>query len=238
MSKLDKKIISIAIIAIMMVMNLMPVVSYAATTDDIIKDPILKKEFFDENKDGKISKDEVENCHWLTIEEGVKDLSGLEYLTKLYEISYYYDGTTIDFSPVVKENITFFNIHVKPGITKVNFDFLKDFSNVEFLNIYAENKAKIDLSGIEEYSNIKDLCINNIEVENLNNISKLTNLEYLSVDNFEQEIFTIDLTGIEKLTKLTGIYFDNVNIKNVNTIGKLINLENLQLRNCKRICRC
>lgn len=232
MSKFDKKVISFIIIMVMMLTSVMPVISKAATGESVIKDPILAEEFYDENGDGIISKEEVAAIGYIYISAGVKDLTGLEYATGLYEMSYEYSGNTIDFSPIPKENIFRFYLEIPEGVTKVNFDFLKEFPNVKYFSIWSKNAVKLDLTGLEQYTQIEQLELENIEVPDFKALSKFTHLKGLTINSEEG---TTDVSGIEKLTQLDHLCIYKREIKNASAIGKLTNLFGLTLSGCTGI---
>lgn len=233
MSKIDKKIISTILVMFILLSNFMPVISKAATAENVIKDPILAQQFYDENGDGAISKEEAQSQKWLTIKSEVKDLSGVEYATELYGISYEYGKNQLDFSPIVKENIEDFYITIMPGTTKVDLGFLAQFPNVTSLSLYSAEKVSVDLTGIEKHTNLEYLSLTNIDVSNLKSISKLTKLESLNMYLYSgNERTKLDLAGIENLTNIKSLSITLKDIANISNISKLANLEMLTLDGC------
>lgn len=71
--------------------------------------------------------------------------------------------------------------------------------NLKFLEYWLSN------NGLKEKLTIKKLVLNGTEIDNLDCLSELTNLEYLTCTNSN----LTDLKGIEKLINLTDFYCQN-----------------------------
>ena len=129
MSKLDKKIMSIFVVLILLASFIMPSISLAAEEEIVIKDSALK-EALDKNKDGKVTKQEVEETRYISISKDVKNLDGLEHATNLESMDIEYVGQSYDFS---KLNLCKF---ISSCCRRRNKCRCFIFKNIEKRNIY------------------------------------------------------------------------------------------------------
>lgn len=232
MSKIDKRIISLVLIMLLALSYAMPVVSKATTAQSVIKDKILESQFVDVNKDGIISKEDVENTRYIEIPAGVRDLSGLEYAKNIKTLEYTYDGTKLDFSPLNQEAIEYLTLNIQTKTIPNIEELLGNYSDLNSLQIKTLEKANVNLTILKKHPNLEFLELNNVNVSNLNDIVNLKNLTTLGICNSG---VTVDLTNIDKLTKLDYIYIEGCSVKNLNGIGKLTQLLDLALTNCTGI---
>ncbi|MBQ7974635.1 MAG: M6 family metalloprotease domain-containing protein, partial [Clostridia bacterium] len=85
----------------------------------------------------------------------------------------------------------------------------------------------LDLTGLEQLSNLQNLTLNNCIVEDLPTIGNLTKLKHLELANNEIE----DINPIGKLTNLTYLGLANNKIEDISPIGNLTNLTHIELTN-------
>ena len=131
-----------------------------ATTDEIvnIKDSKLKAELltYDTNKDGELSKAEMESIMELELEnKGIIDLSGLENAVNLTNLS------------LSNNNIS--DISALSKLTKLQF-------------LYLSNCNITDITALKDMTNLYSLNLSHNNIENisaLSNIAKIIKLEKL-----------------------------------------------------------
>lgn len=144
---------------------------------------------------------------------------------------------------VLKREITDFSfLNKMPNLTKfwyANLDYENatkdrigsiDFSNsqkVDWIQISGTNLK--DLSGFSKI-NPRTLSIQDNEIEDISDLSDMTNLVRLDLDN--NKISNID-GKLDKLQDLVTLYLRNNPVENISSLGKLSNLEALHLRKTK-----
>ena len=234
MSKLDKKVISLVLVMIMLLMNLAPVVN-AATTDIVtIKDANLLEILlsYDKNKDGKLSKGELEKIKNLYLYKEVSDLTGLEYATNLSSLSLRFKGNTPDFSKMNLSKLFYLSLDLEDS-SKKDLTFLSKCTNLFSLSINGTDNTPVNISGIENCKELKDIYISQVAINDLSQLSKITGLEslYFSfVSGSGKSNF--DLNNIDKLTELHQLGMYNANVKNLSGLKKLTKLTDVSFNNC------
>ena len=196
MSKLDKKIMSIFVVLILLASFIMPSISLAAEEEIVIKDSALK-EALDKNKDGKVTKQEVEETRYISISKDVKNLDGLEHATNLESMDIEYVGQSYDFSKLNLDYVNLF-LRVAGGVTNVDVSFLKTLKNVTYIT-FNENgtseKVNINFAELKDISTLKDLSIYGdlLAPSNLDEIKQLSQIESLGIYGASDNVFPIDL---------------------------------------------
>ncbi len=232
MSKLDKKIMSIFVVLILLASFIMPSISLAAEEEIVIKDSALK-EALDKNKDGKVTKQEVEETRYISISKDVKNLDGLEHATNLESMDIEYVGQSYDFS---KLNLDYVNLYLRVagGVTNVDVSFLKTLKNVTYIT-FNENgtseKVNINFAELKDISTLKDLSIYGdlLAPSNLDEIKQLSQIESLGIYGASDNVFPIDLKGISTMQNLNRVSLNGLKISNANELGKLKNLTNINI---------
>ena len=232
MSKLDKKIMSIFVVLILLASFIMPSISLAAEEEIVIKDSALK-EALDKNKDGKVTKQEVEETRYISISKDVKNLDGLEHATNLESMDIEYVGQSYDFS---KLNLDYVNLYLRVagGVTNVDVSFLKTLKNVTYIT-FNENgtseKVNINFAELKDISTLKDLSIYGdlLVPSNLDEIKQLSQIESLGIYGASDNVFPIDLKGISTMQNLNRVSLNGLKISNADELGKLKNLTNINI---------
>ena len=228
MSKLDKKIISLILVFLLLSINFIPIVNATSYDEVIIKDEILKEkilESYDRNKDGKMTKEEMERITYLQIDSDIKELNGLEYATRLEDVIYNYSGQNVDFSKIT----TNAKISVYIDSDTKDTSNLSNIKNIFSIN-YAYNGKNMDFSKIDTDS-VNDITINIGENDNID-ISFLKvfkNLNSFYISNNKEQNIEIDFSHLEANDKLEALIIRNINIKNLSQIKQLTNLRYLSI---------
>ena len=233
MSKIDRKIISIVVIAILVLSVLMPTISFAAATDTVeIKDAALKQQvlfYADLNDDGILTKKEMENLDHLYIPSSVADFSGLEYATNLEDIRYTVLNEIPDLTPI--SHVPYLGLEFSNDGT-IDLNSLKVMKKLEYLSIsaYGENVNVTDYSVLAEIETLTSLDIfGDIIPTNMDQLKKITSLKELYLATGSETRPELDLTDISKLTNLVSLWISAVNLKNVSEISKVEKLDYLYL---------
>ncbi len=242
MSNTDKKIVSILLLCIMIISILMPTLTFAAVNDEIIKDSKLKDELIrlgvDSNNDKIITKQEIEKykTSYMNIPEGVKDLTGLEYIQDLEYISMYYNDKDMNFGKII-DKITEICINFKEKDQQANYDFnfLKKFKNLKSVEIYGgytsnEPNRNFNLGVLNEIKTLERILITNINGEvNVKDIK-----DCINVKDLEIIAKNIDFAGISNFNKLNNLRIERAEeIKNIKEIEKLTTLKEVSIYNSK-----
>ena len=231
MQKLDKKIISFVLIAILILANFAPIVNAAGDEIVTIKDEKLLESimYYDKNSDGKLSKSEMENITDLYISPEVTDLTGLEYATNVRDLSVCFASDSLDFSKMSLDKVDSLMLQYYDS---VDLSIIEKCSNITYLNINTYQMASPELKNLNKCTKLERLNLNNILFSNFTKLSGLTNLEFIHMryDASNEKVDT-DLTGIENLVNLKEIEMTNANFKNINSLGKLSQLTRVELSN-------
>ena len=92
-----------------------------------------------------------------------------------------------------------------------------------------DTKKITDISGLEAFTNLSKLILDNNNVQNLEKLSQMKGLRSLSL----KSCGLTDLSALKTVTNLIQLDVSNNNISNIDAISSLTNLENLQLSNNK-----
>lgn len=237
MSKLDKKIMSIFVVFLLLASFIMPNITLAATEEITIEDSALKEILLqnaDTNKDGKLSKEEMENLGTISLNADVKNLNGLEYATGLYYITIDYTGQSYDFSKLNAKDVNV-SISVGQNITKVDLSFLstfKDLKNVTITEAYAKEKIEVNYEALKNISTLYSLTVMGTYLlpSNIETITSLAQLGYLSLSaSTSNDKVEMDLKGISNMKNLEVLNLTSLKLNNASEIGKLTELTSLGL---------
>ncbi|WP_143019010.1 leucine-rich repeat domain-containing protein [Chryseobacterium taihuense] len=116
-------------------------------------------------------------------------------------------------------------------------------------NLDLTQKNITDISGIEDFKNLKELILNRNYIQDFSPVNKLEKLEILGISQ-NQNPPTIDLSKIKNLQRLYGamsnlkdiklndrikiLYLGSNNFTNFDA-SKYVNLESLELDGCKKL---
>lgn len=199
-----------------------------------IKDSKLKAELlsYDTNKDGELSKNEMQNITYLYIDnKGITDLTGLEHAINLENLSLDNNNIT-DISALA-------NLRALKYLTIIDTDIsdisaLKNLTSLE--SLWLTNNNITDISPIANLYNLEYLRADDNKISNISCLKNLKNIKYLflsdnniadiSVISNLNNIVTLDMSynnikdiiAIANLPKLIDIYFSNNQITDISTI--------------------
>ncbi|MCR3761663.1 Ig-like domain-containing protein [Clostridium felsineum] len=145
------------------------------------------------------------------------------------------DGRTISSNVTVtnKTIISFGSVYVEDSIltalygndNTVKHVYTSDIPKLEHLSVSGYYRfGHPDLSGIEYFTNLKDLSLTNNYVDNISKLSALTNLENLTLDSNP----VTDISPIKNLTNLKSLTLGTEQYSNKDTIAVLKALPNLK----------
>lgn len=171
----------------------------------------------------------------LTLGNNVSDINAISEMKNLKELHIALNGLNVDISPLKKlKNIETLEISKAHGnnqsgyeyISKLDFDTISTLSSLKTLTI---NDLNPDIKEFEQLSQIKGLQSLAIEgngkIDDLSWISKLTDLETLSLYN----IAIADISPLSGLNKLESLNLHGNSIKDITAIQTLTNLKQLLL---------
>lgn len=233
MKKTEKKVISMALLMSILFTMLMPSISSAAG-EVTIKDSKLKEaiaEQVDDNEDGIITEEEMKNLETIVIPEGVTDLTGLEYATKLSGIEVEYSNTMPDFSGVGAMDVSVV-IGSVPD-TMVKLDFLKDIENVSsisIINLSDEDYIEVEYGYkcLKEIKTLQQLVLSGVTPSTMEDIGQISGLESLIINRGSFDGM-ICFTGIENLTNLSSLTIFGATVPDISEVGQLRNLSELMI---------
>lgn len=166
-----------------------------------IKDSKLKTELlkYDINKDGELSKNEMQNIRELRITDnkGITDLTGLEYATNMEGIDFM-DNKITNISP------------------------LANLKSLKYLVIMNANIS--DISPLASLTSINNLSLYNNNITDISALANLKSLKYLTISDNNVS----DISTLANLTFLESLWLDNNQITDISSIANLINLEDLR----------
>ncbi|GAB6445211.1 hypothetical protein bcgnr5390_37020 [Bacillus luti] len=155
-----------------------------------------------------ITKEDLLKVKKLTITDGeksgIKDLSGLEYMENL-------------------ENLTLEKLELK------NIDFISNLKNLKSVNL-ADNKIE-NLEPLAKLEKVEALNISNNNARNIKPLFALKSLKRL--DASANKINNESLQGIQQLTNLDSLIVNNNNISNLDEISNISKLFELEIKENK-----
>lgn len=104
-------------------------------------------------------------------------------------------------------------------ITQSNLD------SIVYLDLSKKNISNI--TGIRNFKKLATLYLNDNNISNINEISELTNLNFLRLDNNNIK----NISGLNDLTKLQTLYLYDNQITDITVVHKLLNLTCLNVAN-------
>ncbi len=230
----SKKIRCVLSILFTLILLLNPCISsvsvYATSTEEIVQfnDSELETQLvysYDINGDGKLSKAEMEGIYYLSLNEGennIRDLTGLEYATNLYDLQII-DLWVTDFG-VLKNLPSLQNLYISSrDLTDISS--LEEVTNATSLNLYTENLQ--DITPLAKLTNLQSLDLYTDRVVDLSVLKSLNNLISLSLTSYTE------YTDIDVLGELTNLESLSINLSNsyISDISSLASLENLKRLN-------
>ncbi|EIM8285797.1 LapB repeat-containing protein [Listeria monocytogenes] len=224
------KIIKVGICSVMVMVPLSQVslTGFAAeepglkASQDIVNipDPELKKQinlhFTGHTAESDITEAQMASLTYLDLEEGITDLTGLEYLTGIQIFSLERFSASLE---PIKNLTTLKRIHIIDGenITSDMIPELSALTNLEWLTI---SNTKVDNAILPKVSNLPNLT--NLYLGGNKGITKLDGLNSLpKLTDFNASFCRIDdFSGIEKFPSLTNFNgehqrFEAAEIKNI-----------------------
>ncbi|WP_270606150.1 leucine-rich repeat domain-containing protein [Bacillus mobilis] len=176
--------------------------------DKKLKEHINKNSLGRADLNTPITKEDLLKVKTLKITDGqnngIRDLSGLEYMTNL-------------------EDLTLEKFELK------NIDFISDLKNLKSVNV-ANNKIE-SLEPLVKLGKIEALNISNNNVKNLETLFTLNSLKKLNIS--ANKINNESLQGIQQLTNLDSLIVNNNNISNLDEISNLPKLFELEIKENK-----
>ena len=182
----------------------------------------LIEQGIDTNQDGIITEEEVNNFQneflYISAGDDELDLTGIEYLTNLEQLSIYTNRNDIDFQPLNSVNkLRKLNLsgNIQNIDTLQNVVQLKELS----LNFYDVN-SNADLSAIENMTNLESLSLY-IYNEDISVVKKLKKLKTLNIEGRYNRILTNDVIKmIEGLSELETLNLSNINAEDLSRTRK------------------
>ncbi|ELA3158358.1 LapB repeat-containing protein [Listeria monocytogenes] len=206
------KIIKVGICSVMVMVPLSQVSfpSFAAeepglkASQDIVNipDPELKKQlnlsYFEQAPDADITEAQMAKIKGFIVDEGVTDLTGLEYLKNVEEMQLY-------------------NLDV------TSYEPIKSLDSLKTLYLFGKNVTSDKLPDLSGLTNLTLLDMNSSSIDNatLSKISNLPNLVKLYI-NYNPGI--TKLSDLKNLPKLQELYADNCRIDDFRGVGELPSL--------------
>ncbi|EAC4617469.1 LPXTG cell wall anchor domain-containing protein, partial [Listeria monocytogenes] len=91
--------------------------------------------------------------------------------------------------------------------------------------VIAYSKGIVDISGMENLTNLSNLYLERNQISDINSLANLTNLQLLALDNNQIS----DVSPLANLTKLAVLYLYNIQISDISPLANLTNLQTLNL---------
>ncbi|MGM0876412.1 MAG: fibronectin type III domain-containing protein [Bacillota bacterium] len=179
-------------------------------------------------------------------ESDIKDLSGLEYASNLYDFYLYGNAFTLDLAPL-KDLQELYFVYIDDAPIK-SYSILKEFKNVNSLTIVNNNLSDISfLSGMKK---VQDITLNNNSIQDISALSSLTKLNFINLANnsiedltplstLNENLFYLDvsgnpikdISGIAHFESLFELILDETMISDLTPLLSLSSLEYVSLYN-------
>ncbi|MEC5239096.1 leucine-rich repeat domain-containing protein [Bacillus mycoides] len=192
-----------------------------------------------ENLNTPITKEDLLKVKSLIVVEtkskGIKDVSGLEYMTNL-------ENLTLE--EVKLENIQFISKLRQLKSLSITYGELEDIgplAELEHVEILSLRNNKIsDLSPLSQMKKIKMLDLNSNYIKDIKPLFTVTTLRTLTVAN--NQISNANLAGIEQLKNVKNLSLSNnglTNIEHITSMKKLVELDlsKNELKNIESLLR-
>ena len=179
-------------------------------------------------------------------ESDIKDLTGLEYATNLYDFNLVGNAYTLDLAPL-KGLTELSSIYIEDAPIK-SYAMLNELKNLISLSIVNNNLGDISfLSGLKK---VQDLTLNNNQIQDISVLSSLKRLSFVNLANNNIEdlaplnassgsLYYLDVSGnpisdissIAQLENLIELILDETLITDLKPLLNLSNLETVSLFN-------
>ncbi|MDU6522156.1 leucine-rich repeat domain-containing protein, partial [Clostridium sp.] len=147
--------------------------------------------------------------------EGLQDLTGLENLTNMEELKIASCGNLIDITPLT--NMTKM---VYLDITNNKVESIIPLINMtELRKVHAGNNLISDLTPLMGASNLSELLVYKNKIENITPLTNLTELNYLRLDDIDNNGLVEDITPLKNLNKLKKLHINGNKIRDINPLS-------------------
>lgn len=140
------------------------------------------------------------------------------------------NGDLNDISAIEGLNLTTLTLRNLYGLSY--FDYIESLTHLRKLNISGNSSMSFDLVILKELSNLEELSLSDIDLENTGALNQLVSLQSLQLSRTGLEIIP-PLYNLEQLQSFT--VQDNYELADVTALDGLVNLENLVIYNSKYI---
>lgn len=167
----------------------------------------------------------------LTLHGSLNNLSTLKELKQIQrlELNTNSSNSNIDFNSIKSlDNLEF--LEIGGYINNINFSEIKNLKNLKELSIYPYYyiNETIDFQSLSELNNIEKLTLNNINLESLNGLEKLTSIKTLALKiDFDKKV-KVDGKTLAKMDNIQNLTLYNIN-EDIDWIKNLKNLKQLNL---------
>ena len=202
--------------------------------DDELKQCILNN--CDENKDGKVTKSEIEKL--TSIYVNGRNFDGMQYAINLEELSINYGFSNLEYNLSALTNLPKLKKITIWGYSDQKYSDFAELANINSLEEITLSNLQIlqgDFDKLGKLPNLKkaqiwlgSLISKDKKVE-ISEISKLTNIEELEITNSAYDNLYLDTNYLKPLTKLNKINFRNVSVINEDEIANCRNLQNITI---------
>lgn len=192
----------------------------------------------------------LQNCHQLKDLilwecNSVNDINGLSYLDNLETLTMHFDVYDISAlsSLVNLKSLTITSSgleDITPISNLVNLESLKIDANNPYSNTSWSGLTKLttveayceDIDFLEGATNIKELILTGVNLDDISVVGTLVNLEKLTLENC---IYLQDISALSELSNLKELSITGLSsIENISVIGTLSNLKELKI-SCEKI---
>lgn len=209
-------------------------------------------------REGDITYGMLKNVGSLSINDNIKDFSSFKYLTGLSTIELGSEYSGVDSTELLKY------IPNKDKVKKLviydcpieNLEEIKEFNNIEILELHECNELK-DILSINNFPKLSELTLDTCEglthgrytffdsnpyeyeyedtvfVDGISTINELTNLHYLEIRNCPDIRDLPDMSNLTQLEELEIMSCDD--FMDITHISDLVNLKKLRISDCKKL---
>ncbi len=162
------------------------------------------------------------------IEEGIADISGIEYLTSLTSLNLSGNGLITDISPLsTLTGLTQFVLaQTVLGASITDISPLSYLTNLTSLSLNG-NGLITDISPLTTLTNLNSLSLSGVWFVDISPLLTLPNLTFLGLSNTNRS--DSDLSSISTLTSLTNLVLSANGLTDITPLSNLINLTALDL---------
>ncbi|WP_226529247.1 leucine-rich repeat domain-containing protein [Metabacillus niabensis] len=188
---------------------------------------------------------DMEHLNSLYLFEGdIKDLSGLEYATNLFDFNVFGNTEELDLAPLAQlPQLNYISIYDTPI---KDYTVLKNMKKLQSLSIV--NNQLDDLSFLQGLKNLTDITLQNNGIKDISAFSSLKKLNFISLANNQitditpllaskNNLYSLDISGnpIEDLSilaqfeELSDLNLDETNVTDLRPLLDLYSLQYLSL---------